>query len=736
MKKNFIALLGISLLTSWSFSQTPVRTLDKTNMREGEKVEFCVTHKKLAELKKDPVMAAMIEAAQQATENQLQLKSKGDNSTTKSTVYKIPVVFHILHNHGSENISKEQILDAMSILNRDYRKLNADAANVQTPFQGMPTDVEIEFELAKIAPNGACFDGITRTVTALTNDGSSGQAQVNAVIAGNDIYQGVWPHTKYLNIYVASEIGGAAGYTFNPMGGSTANAQGMYYNGIFILDTYTGSIGTSSVTNSRALTHEVGHWLNLSHTWGDNNNPGNASSCGEDDHVQDTPMCIGVTSCNLSSNTCDDTNDPSGFSSWTTDVVDNVENYMDYSYCSKMFTPGQVARMRAAIVSTTAGRNQIITTANHTATGIDTAPTLCTAKFTTARTVICAGESIQFTDQSYNAATGWNWTFAGGSPANSATQNPTITYNTPGTYAVKLVATDGSSNSTSDVAAYITVLPAASGLPFYESFENMTTLNTPNWFVDNAGGNGWVVTNTAGKTGTNSAMISNVNEASGQVDELAAKAVDLSGIDAATGVTLSFKCAYRKKTSTNSDILRVLLSKDCGETWEIRKTVTATSMSGTNTATAAWTPTSADWLTVHVTNVTSAFWTDNFRYKFQFTSGGGNNVYIDDINIYTGSPSEEPVTAGLADLGTVANISLFPNPADNEVQIAFSSNASSNEITFYVTDLTGKRLQQHAVQANEGNNLVYIATSNLSAGTYLIQMVDGSGQRTLTFVKK
>ncbi|WP_343748316.1 M43 family zinc metalloprotease [Fluviicola sp.] len=736
MKKNFYALLGISLLTSWSFSQKPVRTLDKTNTREGEHVEFCVTHKKLAELKQDPVMAAMIEAAQQATENQLQLKSKGDNSTTKSTVYKIPVVFHILHNHGSENISKEQILDAMSILNRDYRKLNADAANVQTPFQGMPTDVEIEFELAKIAPNGACFDGITRTVTALTNDGSSGQAQVNAVIAGNDIYQGVWPHTKYLNIYVASEIGGAAGYTFNPMGGSTANAQGMYYNGIFILDTYTGSIGTSSVTNSRALTHEVGHWLNLSHTWGDNNNPGNASSCGEDDHVQDTPMCIGVTSCNLSSNTCDDTNDPSGFSSWTTDVVDNVENYMDYSYCSKMFTPGQVARMRAAIISTTGGRNQIITAANHTATGIDTAPTLCTAKFTAARTVICAGESIQFTDQSYNAATGWNWTFAGGSPANSATQNPTITYNTPGTYAVKLVATDGSSNSTSDVAAYITVLPAASGLPFYESFENMTTLNTPNWFVDNAGGNGWVVTNTAGKTGTNSAMISNVNEASGQVDELAAKAVDLSGIDAATGVTLSFKCAYRKKTSTNSDILRVLLSKDCGETWEIRKTVTATSMSGTNTATAAWTPTSADWLTVHVTNVTSAFWTDNFRYKFQFTSGGGNNVYIDDINIYTGSPSEEPVTAGLADLGTVANISLFPNPADNEVQIAFSSNASSNEITFYVTDLTGKRLQQHAVQANEGNNLVYIATSNLSAGTYLIQMVDGSGQRTLTFVKK
>ncbi|MDR0802688.1 M43 family zinc metalloprotease [Fluviicola sp.] len=735
MKKNFYALLGISLLTSWSFAQKPERVLDKTNMREGEHVEFCVTHKKLAELKKDPVMAAMIVAAQQESENQL--KSKGDNNTTKSTIYKIPVVFHILHNHGSENISKEQILDAMSILNRDYRRLNTDANNVQTPFQGMPADVEIEFELAKIAPNGACFDGITRTVTALTNDGSSGQAQVNAVIAGNDIYQGIWPHTKYLNIYVASEIGGAAGYTFNPMGDATASAQGMYYNGVFILDTYTGSIGTSNVTHSRALTHEVGHWLNLSHTWGDNNNPGNASSCGEDDHVQDTPMCIGVTSCNLSSNTCDDTNDPNNFSSWTTNVVDNVENYMDYSYCSKMFTPGQVARMRAAIISTIAGRNQIITASSHAATGIDTAPTLCMAKFATTRTVICAGESIQFTDESYNAATGWTWTFTGGSPASSTTQNPTIIYNTPGTYAVKLVATDGNSNSTSDIAGYITVLPTASGLPFYESFENMAVLSNPKWFVDNTTGNGWAVTNTVGKTGTNSAKLSNFNETTtGQTDELIAAPVDLSSINTATGVTLTFKCAYRKKASTNSDILRVLLSKDCGETWEIRKTVTATSMSGTNTATTTWTPTSADWLTVHVTNITSAFWTDNFRYKFQFISGGGNNVYIDDINVYAGSPSEEPVTAGLQDLGSLADISLFPNPADNEVQIAFSSKTASNEIKLYVTDLTGKRLQQHVVQANEGNNLVYITTSDLSAGTYLIQMVSESGQRTLTFVKK
>lgn len=741
MKKQFYSLLGIFLLSAaWSFGQQQDRVLDKSNMREGEHVEYCTSHKKMAELKKDPKMAAMIREAQQ--EMQSQAKSKGDDGVTKATVYKIPVVFHILHNNGTENISKEQVADAVAILNRDYRKLNADANNVQGPFQGMPTDVEIEFELAKKAPNGACFAGITRTVTSFTiappDQGWSnpgGLQQVNAVIAGNDIYQGVWPHTKYLNIYVAAEIGGAAGYTFNPMTNSTASASNMYYNGVFILDTYTGSIGTSNVGSSRALTHEVGHWLNLSHTWGDDNNPGDPASCSQDDHVQDTPMCIGVTSCTLNSNTCDDTNDPSNFSSWATNVIDNVENYMDYSYCSKMFTQGQVTRMRTALTSSTAGRNQIYTASNHTATGINTTPTLCAAKFSTPRTVICAGESITFTDESYNAATGWAWTFTGGSPASSTSQNPTVIYNTPGTYAVKLVATDGSTNSTSDIPAYITVLPTGGNLPFYESFEGSMNLTSPNWFVSNAGGTTWAVTNTAAKTGTNSAKLDNFSQTSGQVDELISGPIDLSSITSGTGVTLSFRYAYRKKISTNTDLLKVFLTKDCGEVWDIRKTLTASTMSGSSTAASAWTPTSADWMTVHMTNVTSVYWNDNFRCKFQVTNGGGNNLYIDDINIYSGAPSDNPVTAGLADLGTVANINLFPNPADNEIQISFSSQ-TSNEIKFYVTDLTGKRIQQHQINANEGNNLVYIATENLSAGTYLIQMVDGTSQRTLTFVKK
>ncbi len=99
----------------------------------------------------------------------------------QGTVYTFPVVFHVLHNDGAENISNEQIIDAVSILNRDYRLQNTDANNVAAAFQGMPSDVEIEFLLATKAPNGTCFNGITRTSSPLSLDGSSGQDQIQAI---------------------------------------------------------------------------------------------------------------------------------------------------------------------------------------------------------------------------------------------------------------------------------------------------------------------------------------------------------------------------------------------------------------------------------------------------------------------------------------------------------------------------------------------------------------------------
>ena len=280
--KKLICLIGLICSGGISFGQ-----LSPSVVQHPHEEERCGQHHMMQKMQlEDPVRYQSM--VQESVES---LKSHYSASTEKATgvVYTIPVVFHILHMNGTENISAEQCQDAINILNRDYRRLNFDADQVNAPFQGMQADAEIQFVLATKAPNGACFNGITRTVNALSNDGSSGQAQVQAIVDGNDVYNGIWPHNQYLNIFVCKSIGGAAGYAYYPNGNSTASVSNMYYGGIFVLSNYVGSIGTSNVNKSRTLTHECGHWMNLAHVWGSNNNPGDPASCNTDDGVQDTP---------------------------------------------------------------------------------------------------------------------------------------------------------------------------------------------------------------------------------------------------------------------------------------------------------------------------------------------------------------------------------------------------------------------------------------------------------------
>jgi PKD repeat protein len=716
MKKTTLFTLFL-MFTGILSAQAPARQLDKQNMREGESIEYCHTHKKMVELLKDPAMLAIYEQEQQN-----ELLNKGKDVAPKATVYKIPVVFHVLHNGGVENISDEQIYDAMEVINRDYRRLNADANNVHADFQGMPADIEIEFVLATKAPNGTCFKGITRTLSAMSYNGDNGNAQVNAIVSGNDVYNGQWPGNKYMNIFVCGDIGGAAGYTYKPAFGGTGMS-----NGIWVLHSYVGRIGTSSEGTSRTLTHEAGHWLNLDHTWGGNNNPGNTSSCGTDDNVQDTPTCIGVQSCAMNSNTCTTDN-----AYWGFDIRDNVENYMDYSYCSKMFTEGQRTRMRNAIVSSSGGRNNLWTTNNLQQTGADGNLYLCKADFYADRTTICVGDVVNFNDDSYNVVTGWNWTFTGGSPASSTDQNPSVTYNSPGLYTVNLSSTDGTTSDSEVKTAYIRVLPESSSIPFLEGFESYTSLTSQeNWEVENFNNNNaFTLESNFGHTGTKCVKLMNYGQAVGSSDELISSPVDLSSITSA--VTLSFRYAYRKKTSSDVEWLKVYVTGDCGDSWIQRKTLSGNSLSSL-TSTTSWSPASiSDWVTVHMTNVTSTYWVDNFRYKFRFESDGGNNFYLDNINIYPGSPSDNLVV-GIAEEGEFADLALYPNPVDAEVNLRFTV-SNAQQMVIIVNDITGKHVKDVLVNAAAGTNLVMMDTNELSSGSYFMTISNGDIAQTMKFV--
>ena len=713
MKKTILSALGILAFTAVSFSQTQAPQIDPTNVRDGESVEYCITHKKNQELLIDP--AAVTSFAQD--EIIRQNEALNGVAVPKGTIYYIPVVFHVLHNGGLENISDDQILNALDIMNRDFRLMNADANTVNALFQGMPSDVEIQFRLATIAPNGNCFSGITRTQNAISNDGSSGTQQVSAIIAGNNVYNNQFPGDEYLNIFICGEIGGAAGYTYKPsnfIGTSMAN-------GIWVLHNYVGSIGTSSTYTSRTLTHEVGHWLNLDHTWGGNNNPGNANSCSSDDAVNDTPNTIGVTSCNQSEATCG--------------PVANVENYMDYSYCSKMFTAGQVTRMRNAITSNVANRDNLISTSNLAAVGATGTVYLCAADFQADRTTICAGNIINFDDMSYNSVNGWTWTFTGGSPASSTAQNPSITYNTPGLYAVTLNSTDGTNNQSETKTSYIRVLPAASTLPYHESFENYSTLNNIEpWEVLNPAGNGWQLHTGTGFTGNKCAKITNFGQSAGNFDDLISSPIDLSSITAAIGVTLSFRFSYVKRYTSNNEVLKVYITPNCGENWAPRKTLSGTQLSP-DAQNSSWTPTSeANWETVHMTNVTSAYWTDEHRVRFEFESDGGNNIYLDDINIYAGTPSD--VIVGISETEfDIEALSVFPNPTEKDLNIRFTLN-SAQQANLTVQDVSGKIAQTATVNGTEGSNLVMMNTAELASGMYFLKVQIGGSQKTIQFVVK
>ena len=716
-------LFSTLLLSQVFFLTAQVKPFDPTNARDGETVEYCLTHKKMAALMQIPEYVKSLEL------DALEVIEPPKGSTEKATVYKIPVVFHVLHNNGVENISDEQIFDALTILNRDYRLLNADANNVQSEFAGMPADIEVEFLLATKAPNGACFKGITRTKNAISYDGSDGGNQVDAIVAGNDVFQGSWAGNKYLNIFICGDIGGAAGYTTKP---SNWSANQMT-NGIWVKHNYVGSIGTSSTYTSRVLTHEVGHWLNLDHTWGGNNNPGNTTSCTTDDNVQDTPNCIGVTSCALNSNTCSTDNAYWG----GVNMKDNVENYMDYSSCVKMFTQGQKTRMRTALQSNSTGRANVISSTNLTAVGAGITPYLCKADFTTDRTTICVGDAISFEDDSYNAATGWNWSFDGGQPATSTAQNVTVTYSQPGLYSVSLSATDGATNDSEVKTNYIRVLPTSSTIPYWEGFEAYSSLNNlVNWEVVNQeNNNAFTIENTTGYSGSQCAKLVNFGQAPSNVDELISSPMDLSVIPQTGAVTLSFRYSYRKKTSVDYEYLKVFITSDCGDTWVQRKTLGGNQLSSLAT-TSSWKPTSqADWVTVHVTNVTSNYFSQNFKFKFRFEGEGGNNFYLDDINLYAGSSSNE-VVLGLNQFNeSINDLSLYPNPTDGELNVSFSA-SKNKDMQFQVLDITGKIIQNNLVNAVQGSNLVLLDTQIFAAGSYFLKIISDDHFKTLPFVIK
>ena len=281
-------------------------------------------------LEQDPELHHKMEAHEHRIQNILDAKKKGQlaNGLSASTTVTIPVVVHVVYNNSTENISTAQINSQIDVLNEDFSATNGDIGSVPSLFSSRVGDANIQFALATTDPNGNPTSGITRTSTTRTSFSTTGnQVKFNSS-GGKD----AWPTDDYLNIWVCDISGGILGYAQFPNSGSAAT------DGVVTDFAYFGTIGTATAPFNlgRTTTHEVGHWLNLRHIWGD-------TGCGGDDFVSDTPLAgnpnYGCPS--FGANSCSG-GDP-----------DMWMNYMDYvdDRCMYMFSQGQVDRMRATFES-------------------------------------------------------------------------------------------------------------------------------------------------------------------------------------------------------------------------------------------------------------------------------------------------------------------------------------------------------------------------------------------------
>lgn len=637
----------------------------------------------------------------EAALKQLKQNTQGGGlQKTSTTPYIIPMVFHIVHQYGAENISDAQVIDEVRILNEDYQLRNADTSQIVPSFKNLKANLNIEFRLAKIDPNGNCTNGIVHVASPLTNVGD------------DQVKSDQWDPSKYLNVWVVKTMmSGAAGYAYYP---STANSM-PGIDGVVILQDYIGSIGTGGYYKARALTHEIGHYLDLEHTWGGTNQPGVA--CG-DDGVADTPDTQGWTTCNLNGSIC---NPP---------VIENVQNYMEYAYCSRMFTLDQKTRMINALTSTIANRSNLWSASNLLATGTDNASFTSTltckpmADFKASFYNVCQGSSVTFSDVSSNApVSSWQWTFTGGTPSTSTSSTQVVAYNTVGTYAVKLKVANSQGNDSITKTAYINVRPTASpnSSNLTESFESITIPNT-NWTV-NSGADAytWQMA-TVGATGSKSVKINNRNASENDIDELITPSLNFS---TSAPAYLTFKVAFALTNGgNNTDILRVFSSKDCGMTWNQRYSKSGATLATTTTSTNTnYTPSAADWRMETITMPTILI-SSNTMFKFQFTAGGGNNIYIDDINI--GS------TVGVQELSNDNGLSLqvMPNPFNESATVTISSDKEET-VTIELLDVVGKTvLSMPSNKLNIGDNTFTIHQNGLAPGLYLMNVSTGNSRMT------
>jgi|GEM_PF-503732 len=320
-------------------------------------IRDCATFEGFYErLEADPAFRQNIEAVERITRiYERKIREEGVLGL-RSGVVTIPVVVHVVYANSTENISDAQIQSQIDVLNEDFRRMNADLSTVPGAFSGLPADIRIQFALASRDPDCEPTDGITRTATSVTSFSHSSTASTptarNPVKFNSSGGADSWPADEYLNMWVCDLSGTTLGYASFPADLAARPDE----DGVVIDYEAFGDTGTADppFDLGRTGTHEIGHWLNLRHIWGDDGPGTPLGPCEGSDMVDDTPNQDDSHSACPSFPQVSCMNGPDG---------DLYVNFMDYvdDDCMVMFTQGQATRMagtlfgvRASIVASDA----------------------------------------------------------------------------------------------------------------------------------------------------------------------------------------------------------------------------------------------------------------------------------------------------------------------------------------------------------------------------------------------
>ena len=691
----------------------------------------------------------------------MQVQTVVENGMKKAdTSFVIPVVFHILHEYGAENIPDSRVYTLMEELNEDYSASNADLSQVIPMFDTIIGDASIEFRLASKDPLGNCTNGIEHIYTHETNFGET-VSKMNQ-----------WNRSRYMNVWVVKSpnSGGTVqgvllGYATPPAG---TDGSGFWTDGIVLRD-WTVSSG------DRTLSHEAGHYLGLAHPFNGVTDIGNAAQCG-DDGVIDTPPTQGsFSTCNLALPTCD------------TNVAQvplaNVQNIMDYSSCAVMFTEDQVEIMSNTMQGISGQRNNLSEDSVLILTGVKdlvmpqdpsnelTVP-LCApvADFFTPDGVcntdgsaVCTrtasvGTAVQFEDASWNAVIDtYAWTFEDGSPATSTSPSPSVTFNEPGWKQVTLTVTNAAGSDTRTEDRYIYISPnwADNVGPVAFNMENETTPGTGNFLflVENVEDNygKFSVVNGVGYNSNKSWKLQTFFDNSqsdlftedwfynfrlgGSIDRLITPSINLAYT---SNVEVTFKYAYATNATTTADIteeLKIYSSRDGGESWtprivqadgfnpaqQITEDALVTAGYASNSD---FTPTSdMQWreATFSYTSNTSDLRT---RFMFEFRASDlASNLYIDDINV-TGVLNVQETGLEAMDL------QVYPNPTSGE-PINVSYMAQDAPVEFTLLDAQGKVIATQVINTTNGQVTTQLEnTENLPSAMYFLEVTSGDHSTT------